>query len=108
MNIMLASVEQRVHEIGLRKSVGARKRDILLQFLFEAGLLGVAGSALGALLGLAIPLAVRLFVEGVNIRVSGLSALLAFLFSFAVTLLFGIAPAMRAASLDPVEALRHE
>lgn len=108
MNIMLASVEQRVHEIGLRKSVGARRRDILLQFLFEAGLLGIAGSALGALLGLAIPLAARFFVEGVTIRVSGLSALLAFLFSFAVTLLFGIAPALRAASLDPVEALRHE
>jgi putative ABC transport system permease protein len=108
MNIMLASVEQRVHEIGLRKSVGARKSDILLQFLLEAGLLGVAGSALGAILGLAIPLTIRLFVHELNIRVSGTSALFAFLFSFAVTLLFGIAPAWRAASLDPVEALRHD
>ena len=108
MNIMLASVEQRVHEIGLRRSVGARRRDILLQFVFEAALLGVAGSALGAVLGLAIPLGVRPFVAEVAIRVSGLSALLAFLFTFTVTLLFGIVPAWHAASLDPVEALRHD
>jgi putative ABC transport system permease protein len=108
MNIMLAAVEQRVHEIGLRKSVGARRRDILLQFVLEAALLGLAGAALGALLGVAIPLAARLFVTGVPIRVSALSALAAFLFSFTVTLLFGIVPAWRAASLDPVEALRHE
>jgi putative ABC transport system permease protein len=108
MNIMLASVEQRIHEIGLRKSLGARKRDIRLQFLLEALLLGVAGSALGTLLGLAIPLTIRAFVAAVDVRVSGLSAVFAFLFSLAVTLLFGIAPAWRAASLDPVQALRHD
>jgi putative ABC transport system permease protein len=108
MNIMLASVEHRIHEIGLRKSVGARRRDILAQFLAEALLLGVVGSALGVLLGVALPIVARLLVEKVVIRISGLSALLAFLFSCGVTLVFGLAPAYRAAALDPVEALRHE
>lgn len=108
MNIMLASVEQRTREIGLRRSVGARRRDILTQFLSEAVLLGVFGSALGVFLGVLIPLTVRPFVTQLRIPISPLSVVLSFAFSAGVTIMFGLAPALRAASLDPVEALRHE
>jgi putative ABC transport system permease protein len=108
MNIMLASVEHRVNEIGLRKSVGATRRDVLAQFLVEALLLGIVGSGLGVALGLAVPLGAQLFVRQVTIHISPLAAVLAFLFSCGVTLVFGIVPAYRAARLDPVEALRHE
>jgi len=108
MNVLLASVEQRTREIGLRMSVGARRRDILSQFLVEALCLGIAGSALGTALGLALPLLGRLVVHGVAIRISALSAVLAFGFSCAITLLFGVVPAYRAANLNPVEALHHE
>lgn len=108
MNILLASVEQRTREIGLRMSVGARRRDILRQFLLEALILGAAGSSLGVLLGLGIPILSRFVVRAVTIQVSGLAALLAFLFSCSVTVLFGVVPAYRAATLNPTEALRYE
>jgi putative ABC transport system permease protein len=108
MNILLASVEQRTREIGLRMSVGARRRDILDQFLYEALLLGMAGASLGVLGGLGLPLVSDLFFRAVVIRVSALSAVAAFLFSCGITVLFGLVPAYRAARLDPVEALRHE
>jgi putative ABC transport system permease protein len=108
MNILLASVEQRTREIGIRKSVGARNSDILSQFLLEALLLGVAGSLLGVGAGIAIPLAGKLVFRNVAIQVSMASALLAFLFSCGVTVLFGVVPAHRAANLNPTEALHHE
>ena len=108
MNILLASVEQRTREIGVRMSVGARRRDILRQFLMEAAMLGAAGSLLGVAAGLAVPLVARALVRGVEVRVSALSAVLAFLFSCAVTILFGVVPATRAAKLNPTEALRYE
>jgi putative ABC transport system permease protein len=108
MNVLLVSVEQRTREIGLRKSLGARRRDILRQFLLEALLLGGFGAALGAAVGVGIPLLARPFVSKVTISVSMLSTVLAFAFSCAVTVLFGVVPARRAASFDPVEALRHE
>jgi putative ABC transport system permease protein len=108
MNILLASVEQRTREIGLRMSIGARRRDILQQFLLEALMLGFIGSAAGVALGLGIPLAARLLFRGFPIEISLLSAALAFAFSCAVALLFGVVPAYRAANLNPTEALHHE
>jgi putative ABC transport system permease protein len=108
MNILLASVEQRTREIGVRMSVGARRRDILRQFLLEALMLGAMGSLLGVLVGLGLPLLLRPFVHSVLIRVSGLSALLAFLFSCGIAVVFGVVPAYRAANLNPTEALHYE
>jgi len=108
MNILLASVEQRTREIGLRMSIGARRRDILQQFLLEALMLGVMGSSAGVLVGLGIPLLGRLFFHGIRIEISLLSAALAFSFSCAIALLFGVVPAYRAARLNPTEALHHE
>jgi putative ABC transport system permease protein len=108
MNVLLVSVEQRTREIGLRKSVGARRRDILGQFLLEALLLGGMGAAGGAAIGLGIPLLAALLLPAVGVTVSVTSALLAVLFCCGVTVLFGVVPARRAAALDPVEALRHE
>ncbi len=108
MNILLASVEHRTREIGVRMSVGARRKDILMQFLFEALVLGSVGSSIGVIFGLGIPLVTRAFVHQIMIQVSPLSALLAFVFSSAVTVLFGVTPAYRAANLNPTEALRHE
>jgi putative ABC transport system permease protein len=108
MNIQLASVEQRTREIGLRLSVGARRDDILRQFLLEALILGAAGSAIGVVFGVGVPLALRSVVTFVAIRISPASVVLAFLFSCFVTLVFGAVPAYRAARLNPTEALRHE
>ena len=108
MNILLASVEQRTREIGLRMSVGARRRDILQQFLVEALLLGFLGASAGVAVGLGVPVLARLFLHGFRVEISLLSALLAFAFSCAVALLFGVVPAYRAANLNPTEALHHE
>ncbi|MFQ5596336.1 MAG: ABC transporter permease [Anaerolineae bacterium] len=111
MNIMLVSVTERTREIGIRKAVGARQRDILAQFLVEAVVLSVAGGALGILVGAGIG---RL-VSGVNLGGTVLTplvepdaVLLAVLFSAAVGLFFGVYPAWRAAQLHPIEALRYE
>ena len=108
MNILLASVEQRTREIGVRMSVGARRRDILGQFLFEALSLGVVGAGLGVAIGLGIPYLVALVLRGVDVRVSPWSAIIAFLFSCGVAVVFGAVPAYRASSLNPSEALHHE
>jgi putative ABC transport system permease protein len=111
MNIMLVSVTERTREIGVRKAVGARKRDVLGQFLTEAVLLSLAGGAGGILLGIG---ASRL-LSGMSIGGSSFTTVvgvdfvvLAAAFSMAVGLFFGIYPAQRAASLRPIEALRYE
>ena len=108
MNILLASVEQRTREIGVRKSVGARRADILGQFLVEALALGTIGSLAGVAVGLGIPALAHAFVPRLPIRVSLLSAVGAFVFSCAVALAFGAIPAYRASRLNPAEAVHRE
>ena len=112
MNIMLVSVTERTREIGLRKALGARRRDILIQFITESSLLSLIGGLIGILLGWLISFAVGAVAAATGNQFSpvvGVDAiLLATLFSAAVGLFFGIYPANRAASLEPVEALRYE
>ena len=112
MNIMLVSVTERTREIGLRKALGARRRDILVQFLTESSVLSLIGGVIGIGLGWLISTIVRQIAaasDTVFIPAIGMDAvLLATLFSAAVGLFFGIYPANRAASLEPVEALRYE
>ncbi len=112
MNIMLVSVTERTREIGLRKALGARKRDILIQFLAESSLLSLLGGIIGIMFGWLIAFIVGKVAAatGNNFTpIVGMDAvLLATIFSAAVGLFFGIYPANRAASLEPVEALRYE
>jgi len=112
MNIMLVSVTERTREIGLRKALGARKRDILIQFLAESSLLSLIGGLIGILFGWLIAFVIGRIAAASNTEftpVVGMDAiLLATLFSAAVGLFFGIYPANRAANLEPVEALRYE
>jgi putative ABC transport system permease protein len=107
MNIMLANVRTRIREIGIRKAIGATRREILLQFLTEAVLISLAGGIVGSLLGLAIPFSVRFLTE-YRIPISGLSAIIALAVAMLVGVIFGTVPATRAAQLDPVEALHYE
>jgi putative ABC transport system permease protein len=112
MNIMLVSVTERTREIGLRKALGAHKRDILTQFLVESSLLSFMGGVVGIALGWGIAAVVGTVAANSNVPLTpvvGLNAiLLATVFSTAVGLFFGIYPANRAANLEPVEALRYE
>jgi len=107
MNIMLVTVTERTREIGVRLAVGAARRDILQQFLFEAVLISVSGGVAGILLGVGVPLSVR-YLAGLHIPISKLSIAVAFAVSFLVGLIFGLLPAHRAARLNPTEALRYE
>ncbi|MGH9868210.1 MAG: ABC transporter permease [Candidatus Polarisedimenticolia bacterium] len=107
MNIMLASVLERTREIGVRRALGATRRDILHQFLTESVLISLMGGLTGVMLGFSIAWGVSLFSDWKTV-VTGLSIALSFGFSVAVGLIFGTYPAMNAARLDPIEALRHE
>ena len=105
MNIMLVSVTERTREIGLRKAVGAKPNDILMQFLIESVILSLFGGTIGILLGALGSLAVSSFIQT---AVSLWSVMLAFGFSAAIGIIFGVAPAIRASRLNPIEALRYE
>ena len=107
MNIMLASVLERIREIGVRRAMGATRRDILTQFLSEAVLISVAGGVAGILLGFALAIGIERVAE-ISTIVSPLSVFVAFGVSFAVGVAFGIMPAWRAARQDPVLCLRYE
>ncbi|HOC54371.1 MAG TPA: ABC transporter permease [Verrucomicrobiota bacterium] len=107
MNIMLATVTERTREIGIRRALGAKRRDIITQFLVEAVMLSGAGGLFGVALGITIPLLVTWFAAMKTI-ITFWSPLLAFSISALVGVVFGLYPALRAANMDPVEALRHE
>jgi putative ABC transport system permease protein len=108
MNIMLVSVTERTREIGIRMAAGARRRDIVRQFLTEAVVLTSAGGALGMLMGWMVSIAVRVAYPSLPTLVPGWSVLLGIAVSVGIGLFFGIWPASKAARLDPVEALRYE
>ncbi len=107
MNIMLANVRSRIREIGIRKAVGATSREIKLQFLTEAVFISLTGGITGIIIGLAIPISVRLFTN-FHIPISGLSAFVALVVATLIGVIFGTLPATRAAQLDPVQALKYE
>jgi putative ABC transport system permease protein len=107
MNIMLVTVTERTREIGIRMSVGATRRMVLLQFLAEAVLISVGGGLLGIAVGVAMPWSAGYF-SGIDIPISPVSVVVAFSTSFLVGLVFGLLPANRASKLNPTEALRYE
>jgi putative ABC transport system permease protein len=108
MNIMLVSVTERTREIGVRKALGARKRDIIGQFLIEAMTLTGAGGVLGLFVAIMITMLVGVLVPSISAKVPAWALIAGFSVSVAVGVFFGVWPAVKAAQLDPVEALRYE
>ncbi len=108
MNIMLVTVTERTREIGLRMAIGASRREVMLQFLVESVLISLVGGTAGIILGLSLPLSVRLLTDRVHVPISPVSVLVAFAVSFTVGVGFGLLPARRASQLNPTEALRYE
>ncbi len=107
MNSMLANVQARIKEIGIRKALGATNREIRLQFLTESVFLSLSGGLIGTMLGLALPLALRLFTD-FQIPITAWSAIIALFTAVVVGVIFGTLPANRAAKLDPVATLKYE
>jgi len=107
MNIMLASVLERTREIGIRRAVGAKKQDIMRQFLTEAVMISITGGMIGVVLGLTISISITFFTE-ITTVVALYSVIIAFLFSVIVGINFGYLPAKKAASLEPIESIRYE
>jgi putative ABC transport system permease protein len=107
MNIMLVSVTERTREIGIRKSLGAKTGDILVQFLIEAMIVSAIGGLIGTLLGMSIA-AIGLSFAGIHLHVNPAIVLMAVGFSAAVGMFFGLYPARKAARMNPIEALRYE
>lgn len=104
-NIMLVSVTERTKEIGLRKALGAKRRDILMQFLIESVMISVTGGIIGIILGMLVSIIIAMVLVS---SVTLWSVFLAFGFSVAVGIIFGMAPAIRASKLNPIDALRYE
>jgi putative ABC transport system permease protein len=107
MNIMLAGVRARVREIGIRKALGATRREIKLQFLTEAVIISLTGGIVGSIVGLALPVSARVFTD-FAIPITPWSVVIALTSAMVVGIVFGTVPATRAAQLDPVEALKYE
>ena len=107
MNIMLVSVTERTREIGIRMAVGARSRDIMLQFLVEAVVMAATGGIIGIFLGIGSSEVLKTWAQWPTLIDPAIVAI-AFLFSGAVGVFFGFYPAKKAATLDPIEALRYE
>jgi putative ABC transport system permease protein len=107
MNIMLVSVTERTREIGVRKALGARRRDILLQFLIESGTMSLAGGLIGVFVGIVVAKLITLAISFPSV-VALWSILVGLFVATAVGLFFGVYPAYKAASLDPIDALRAE
>jgi putative ABC transport system permease protein len=108
MNIMLVSVRERIREVGVRKAVGAKRRDIGLQFLIEAVVLSVLGGTVGIIIAWLGTVCLRLLYPSLPVAISMWSVITAFVFSFTVGVFFGVYPAVKASGVDPVEALRYE
>lgn len=107
MNIMLVSVTERTKEIGIRKSLGARRRDILTQFMVESAILSLSGGLIGIVIGFGISSLAGMFLP-LNLRLNPIAVMIAVIFSLVVGIFFGLYPASKASKLDPIDALRYE
>jgi putative ABC transport system permease protein len=107
MNIMLASVTERTREIGIRRAIGAKRKQIIVQFLIETVVLSTVGGVVGLCMGVFIPILITLFA-GMKTVITAFSIILPLFISVAIGIVFGLYPAARAAEVDPIIALRHE